>query len=79
MQTMKTHNFSAGPCILPGQVFEEASKALKKDVTAVLGLKDDQIPDDGNFKRKRAIIYKVSRGPRINRRANFLQSPVFAV
>jgi len=25
---MKTHNFSAGPCILPGQVFEEASKAL---------------------------------------------------
>ena len=28
MQTMKTHNFSAGPCILPGQVFEEASKAL---------------------------------------------------
>ena len=25
---MKTHNFSAGPCILPDQVFEEASKAL---------------------------------------------------
>jgi len=28
---------------------EEASKALKKDVTAVLGLKDDQIPDDGKL------------------------------
>lgn len=25
---MKTHNYSAGPCILPGSVFEEASKAL---------------------------------------------------
>jgi phosphoserine aminotransferase len=25
---MKTHNFSAGPCILPGQVFQEASEAL---------------------------------------------------
>lgn len=25
---MKTHNFSAGPCILPGEVFQEASEAL---------------------------------------------------
>ena len=25
---MKIHNFSAGPCILPQEVFEEASKAV---------------------------------------------------
>ena len=25
---MKKHNYSAGPCILPKEVFEEASKAV---------------------------------------------------
>jgi len=25
---MKKHNFSAGPCILPQEVFQEASKAI---------------------------------------------------
>jgi phosphoserine aminotransferase len=25
---MKKHNFSAGPCILPKEVFKEASKAV---------------------------------------------------
>ncbi len=25
---MKTHNFSAGPCILPQEVFKEASESL---------------------------------------------------
>ena len=25
---MKTHNFSAGPCILPDEVFQEASNAI---------------------------------------------------
>jgi phosphoserine aminotransferase len=28
MQIMKTHNFSAGPCILPQEVFKEASESL---------------------------------------------------
>ena len=34
---MKTHNFSAGPCILPQEVFKEASESLIKQIPRLLG------------------------------------------
>ena len=38
---MKKHNYSAGPCILPQEVFEEASKAILNLLLTKSALKQD--------------------------------------